>query len=69
MRVILVIDDILKVDTRLSVEIFKELLVEDKGHPGYLLYAGLSLGVMIDEVGSYGNRQFPSKLFPSECCE
>ena len=64
----LVVDDILKVDVRLSVEVAEELLVEDERDSADLLDTRLLVAVVVDEVGGDGDRKLTSELLPSETC-
>ena len=66
MSVVLVINDVLEINTGLLVQLFEEFLVEDKGHPAYLLDPRLSLCTLVNEIGSDGNREFASKFLAPE---
>ena len=64
--VVLVVDDVLQVDTGGGAQVLEELLVEDEGHTGDLIYARLRLRVSVDEVGRDGDGQLAAKLLPTE---
>ena len=67
-RLALVVDDILKVNVRLSVEVAEELLVEDERYSADLLDTRLLVAVVVDEVGGDSDRQLTPELLPSETC-
>lgn len=69
MRLVLVVDNILEVNTRGSVEFAEKLLVEDESDARDLLDACLRFRLAVHQIGSDGNGQSSAKLFPLETCQ
>lgn len=66
MRLVLVIDDVLQVDTRRRIEVPEKFLVENEGHARDLLHSGLRLALPVHQIGSNCDSKSSSEFFPLE---
>ena len=69
MRVVLVVNDVLKIDASVGVQFLEELLIEDEGDAADLLDARFGFGALVDEVGSYGDGELAPELLAFEALE
>lgn len=67
--VVLVVHDVFEIDAGFLIQFLEKFLVEDKGHPAYLLHPRLGFGTLVDEIGSDGNRELTTKLLTLETLE
>ena len=65
-RLVLVVDDVLQVNTRSAVQLFEELLVEDERHAADLFHARFRLALPVHQIRRDGNGQPPAEFFPLE---
>lgn len=66
MRVVLVIHNVLQVNTRFLIQFLKKPLVKNKSDPADLLHACLRLGPFVNKIRRYRYGQFTAKLLSLE---
>lgn len=69
MGIILIVNDILQIDSRFGVQIFKEFLIEDKRHAADFFYASFRFRSFVNKIRGDSDGEFASKFFTFKTLE